>query len=438
MNRTTPPIIRFALSALLIAVPLAAQTEDLRSSEAKVRAKAADKIGDRGAKNEGDPMVFCQALGEVVDDPARKVREEVVIALIKVGTQHCIEPLQKAAKDASPEIQSMAVDGLVDFYFPGYVKFGWINSVKSFGSSLKKRFAQPEPIAVQPYVEVPSDVIRSIAPLITGGSSTESRANAARAAGILRGDEATPELKEALKSKNSMIIREAVPALEKIGDPSAGPEMVFLLRDLDKRVQRAVAEAVGQLRTREAVEELVNLAKGSPDKDVRRAALTALAKIPDNGQEKLFLLSLEDKDDELRAAAAEGIGRAGNPTDLKTVQDAFAAEKNSSARLSLAFAAVHLGDRNMLTYIVDSLDSNFHKGEARAFLIELARDPKVLPELYTPLTSGTRDQKIELADVIALSGTRESLPYLDRLTQDTDSRVAEAAVVAIKNLQARL
>ncbi|MCB1018902.1 MAG: HEAT repeat domain-containing protein, partial [Acidobacteria bacterium] len=193
-----------------------------------------------------------------------------------------------------------------------------------------------------------------------------------------------------------------------------------------------------QLRVREAVEDLNTMVRGDKDKDVQRAALTAMAKIPDNGQDKVFLLYLRDKDDKLRAAAAEGLGRSGNPSDVKTLQEAFAIEKDESVRLSLAFGAVSLGDTNMLSYLVDGLDSKFHRLEARPFLTELARDPQVLPELYTPLTSGTEQQKIELAYVISRSGTRESEPYLERLTKDTNPKVAAAALSELNNLRARL
>jgi HEAT repeat protein len=104
----------------------------------------------------------------------------------------------------------------------------------------------------------------------------------------------------------------------------------------------------------------------------------------------------------------------------------------------MAFAAIQLGDLNSLSYLIDGLNSSIHRGEARPFLIELARKPEVLAKLYDPLTTGTIDQKRELATVMAWSGTRESLPYLERLSQDANTQVAQAAIQAMKNLQARL
>ncbi len=430
------------IASVFILIPLlggvaAAQVEDLSSSNPKVRRKAVKSLGDKGEKRQTEPAILCESVGKVTSDPDPDVRMEAVVALTKTNALECLEPLMAATKDASPEIQSQAVDGLVNFYVPGYVKFGLLSSVKAAASNLKNRLRTPEPTLVENYVNVKPEVVRAIAPLITGGTSIESRANAARAVGILRGRSAIPELKEALQSRREPVVIESLRAVEKIADISVGPDLVFLLRDPSADVQIAASMTTGQLRVREAVPDLVNLVRSS-NKDVSRAAMTALAKIPENGEDKLFLLYLRDKDEQMRAAAAEGLGRSGKPGDLKVVQDAFAEEKKETARLSMAFAAVHLGDVSMLQYLVDGLNNSFRRLEARPFLVELARDPKNLAELYTPLTSGTRDQKIHLAHVIARSGTEESVEHMKRLTMDGDSRVAEAAIVELKNLQARL
>lgn len=429
--------ILWLFSAFVCALPLTAQVEDLDSTDPKVREKAVESLGDKGQKAQAPPDTVCGALMKTVADPVKEIRQDTIVAAIKTGSSHCQEVLRRATRDADPDVQSLAVDGIVNFYQPGYVKFGWLNSVKEFGSDLKKRFKDPEPLVVPLSVSASDADIDAVAAKIAGGSSMESRANAARAAGILRANRAIPQLLEGAQSADKEVAVESIRALNKIRDVSVGPKMTHLLSSGDQDVQIEAAAALGNLRTKEAVPGLEQLVR-SGKKDVKRAALTALAKIPDNGQEKLFLLYLNDKDEDLRAAAAEGIGRGGNADDLKTIQDTFAQEKKETARLSMAFAAVHLGDLDKLPYLVDGLNSTFRRLEARAFLEELAREPKVLSELYTPLASGTRDQKIHLAYVVAMSGTRESESHLERLTRDADSRVAEAAIQALKSLQARL
>jgi HEAT repeat protein len=409
-----------------------AQVEDLAHQEPKRRSRAARELGETKDRR------FIPELAKLLKDPVIDVRMEAVSAITEIGTQDSLEPLMAATRDASPEMQAAAVDGLVNFYYYGYVKRGWLNSVKDFGRDVKSRFSRPEPVIIDPYVQVNPEVVNTIGRVIVGGSSMESRANAARAAGILRGKGAVPQLQEALLSKNTVLILEAVNSLKKIGDTSAGPSMVFLLRDLDDEVKLAVIKAIGQLQVSEAIPELVGLVKTSDEKEIRRESLIALAKLPNNGQQELFRLYLRDRDSGIRAAAAEGVGRNGDAGDLKLISEAFAREKNESARLSMAFASVHLGDLNNLTYLIDALNSSVHRGEARPFLIELARKPDVLSKLYEPLTTGTIDQKRELATVISWSGTRESLPYLEKLSQDSNDQVAQAAILAMRNLQARL
>jgi HEAT repeat protein len=428
------PTFLTVVVALLTFSPTAAQAqvEDLGHSEPKRRIRAAKQLANANEAR------FIPELAKLLKDPVIDVRLEAVSSITQIGTQDSLEPLIGATRDASPEMQVAAVDGLVNFYQYGYVRTGWFSSVKDFAGNIKSRFSRPEPVIIDPYVLVNADVINAIGRVIVGGSSMESRANAARAAGILRGKGAVPQLQEALLSKNTMVILEAVHSLKKIGDTSAGPAMVFLLRDLDDDVKLSVTQAMGQLQVNEAIPELVGMVKTSDDKKIRREALIALAKLPNNGQQELFRLYLRDRDNGIRAAAAEGTGRVGDAADLKLITEAFAREKNESARLSMAFAAIQLGDLNSLSYLIDGLNSSIHRGEARPFLIELARKPEVLAKLYDPLTTGTIDQKRELATVMAWSGTRESLPYLERLSQDANTQVAQAAIQAMKNLQARL
>ncbi len=416
----------------LLSAGLPAQVEELKHSNPKRRMKAAQKLGGLG-----DPQ-HIPALRELLKDPVADVRATAVDSIVRVGTHHSLDPLKEATRDSVPGVQIMAVDGLVNFYKIGYVRKGFKASLKNFRRDVRNRFAEPSEVIIEPYLDVSPDVIKAIARVIDGGSSMESRANAARAAGVLRGKDALPELKEALRSKDTILILESVRAIEKIGDLKAGQSLTFLLHDLDEKVHLAVVKAMGQLAVKESIPELVGLIRTSSEKKIRRQALIALAKMPDSGQRSIFLRYLRDKDHQVRAAAAEGIGRTGEKQDLKTILDAFAKERSESTRLSMAFAAVYLGDMSYVRYLVDGLNSLFHRGEARPFLVELSRKPEVLSELYDPLANGTKDQKKELSDVISVSGNRESLPHLEKLTHDADSKVAQAAIRAMRNLQARL
>jgi hypothetical protein len=90
-----------------------------------------------------------------------------------------------------------------------------------------------------------------------------------------------------------------------------------------------------------------------------------------------------------------------------------------------------------LQYLVDTLNSAAYHGVAFPFLVELARDPAVRKSLYTPLLQGTRDEKINLARVMARSGDASDAPQLEKLSHDADPEAAQEGLRALRNLQAR-
>jgi uncharacterized protein YceH (UPF0502 family) len=86
---------------------------------------------------------------------------------------------------------------------------------------------------------------------------------------------------------------------------------------------------------------------------------------------------------------------------------------------------------------VNTLNSAAYHGVAFPFLVELARDPAVRKSLYAPLLQGTRDEKINLARVMARSGNAGDAPQLEKLSHDPDPEVAQEGLRALRNLQAR-
>ncbi len=423
-------------SVVLVAIAASAQEPweaGLSDPKARVRARAVRSLGE---SEEG--FRHLTRLAPLLDDGSEEVRATVVATLIKVRTVDAQQLLIRATSDLSPRVQSLAVDGLVDFYLPNYVKLGVLSSISAFGASLKGRFSKPSPLTVSEYIKVNPETLGAIGAVLRAGRSDEARANAARAVGVLLGREALDDLLAGVRSRNSMIILESVLAIKKLQVISAGPEIVFLLDDPDPEIRKAVIQAVGQLRTREAVPGLVEVVNGVHKVRVRVQALIALAKIPDNGQRELFLRYLVDQDKGMRAAAAEGVGRVGDPGDARLIEHHFQMEKAGSTRLSLAFAAACLGNFVRLNDLVEGLNSKVHRLEARPFLVELSRQEEVLKRLYVPLSTGTVAQRRHLAFVLSQSGNEASLPHLENLTNDTNGAVASAAIEALRVLRSRL
>jgi HEAT repeat protein len=431
MSRRSFPI--FA-PVLLIGLVLAAQ--DPNSPDAGDRRRAARDLVRSGA--DGIPKLV-----PLLSDPDLAVRIEAVKALVEVDTLHSLDPLIGATRDKDPEIQIRATDGLVNFYLPGYVRSGLSSTLRRAGDRVISRFTDLNEQIVDLYVEVRPEVIEALGLMARSGSSMESRANAARALGILRGRAAVPDLLEAVRSKDSQLMYECLVAFQKIRDRSAGPRLTSLVRDLDRRVQLAAIQAAGLLYNLEALPSLRELMRRSVDKQVLRAALASIAMLSDPASHDLLFTYLPDRDAELRESAAEGLGRLKNPADLPLLEKAFDREGDASARVSLAFALVMHGRRELsefspLQYLVNTLNSATRAGEARPLLTEAARDPQVRRTLAATLKDATKAEKKELAWVLADGGGEEDIPVLEALSRDADAGVADEVIRALRTIKARL
>ncbi|HKD09415.1 MAG TPA: HEAT repeat domain-containing protein [Bryobacteraceae bacterium] len=370
-------------------------------------------------------------------------RVEAVKQLIALGGRDIIDPLIRATRDNDPEVQIRATDGLVNYYLPGYVKQGMTSSLVRAGSSIRAKFSDTNDQVIPDYIIVNPDVIVALGQLARGGSSLDSRANACRAVGILRGDAALPDLLEALRTKDNRVMYEALIALQKIRNPSAGPRVAYLVRDLDDKVQSAAIETVGILRAADALPALRDIVKSPRNSKAERSALNAIALMPEPVDHSLFRGYLTSKDDKLRAAAAEGLGRLNDPSDKSLLEQTWKEEGKIAPRLASAFALVNEGDLSVgeeapLRYLIDTLNSSAYKDVASAYLVEAARNANVRSALYAPMAQGTRDEKIGLSRVFAASGDGASIPYLEKLSRDQDSEVAQEGLRALRSLRARL
>ena len=422
-----------ALAAFAV-LPIFAQ--DPSPGEAKARAKSAKDYGKQGS-------VAIPKLVPMLSDPELSVRVEVVKALVEAGSQHSLDPLVQATKDNDAEIQIRATDGLVNFYLPGYVQTALSASLKRSGTRVTGRFSGTNDQIIPGYIEVRPEIVEALGKLASGGMSMEVRANAARAIGVLRGRKAIPYLLDALRTKDDQVLYESLIALQKIGDASAGPGVAFLLRDLNEKVQLTAIETTGLLLNREALPQLRQALDRARNDKVRRAALSSIAMMPDNGNHELYVSYFREKDDGLRAAAAEGLARMRRPEDAPMLEKAFNEERKMNPRLSLAFALVMTGKHDLTTfsplqYLINTLNSKAYKGVARPFLLEAARDLGARKAVYTALKRGTKDEKIQLSRILAESGDKETVAELEPLTRDVDTDVAQEALRALRSLKARL
>ncbi len=364
-------------------------------------------------------------------DQDRVVRNEAVKAIVKLGGSASLSPLIDATRDSDPEVRARATDGIVNAYLPGYVSgyftHAAVKQVKSWWFSTRNDSIIDEDVNVRP------DAAQAIIDEVNTGDEMPVRANAALAAGVLRLKAALPALLQAVRAKDNDLIFESLVALQKIHDPSAGPSVSFLVRDLDERIQMTALQTVGVLSTREAAPDVRYAVENARSVKIRRAALSALAMLAMPEDRPIFKQYVMNGDPELRTAALEGLGRVREPEDTPTLQASYD-EANADWRIHLgaAFALVNEGDVSTedfspLLYLVENLNSHARDDSADAYLKELIHREDVRQNIVKTLPEATRAQKIALCWIFAYSRSPDLLPTLNQLGNDADVQVSTSA-----------
>jgi HEAT repeat protein len=403
---------------------LSAQDDVYQTKKQKV-----SSIRDAG-KRDSQAIPF---LVKFLKDSDVDVRDEAVKAIVNIGMQHSLEPLVQATHDNNPDVQMRAVDGLVNFYLPGYVTTGGVTrTFTRVSKRIKDRFSSRNDDVIGAAVTVRPDIIAVLADLIGGSASMDGRTDAARAAGILRGRAALPALEKALQSKNTPLIFESLVAIQKIGDTSAGPSVAFLANDFDAQVQSTAIETLGILHTTSAAPQIRQVVNRPRSDRVHRAALEALSMLAQPEDRSVFLGYRNDKDADLRMSALEGLGRIRDPQDYPMIEAAYNGEKDLKPRLAAAFGLVNEGkvevaEYSPLRYLINNLNVSKGNSTAVAYLQELSRRGDVRKALLPVLSTGTKEEKLGLIRALGPNADPETVEALQALTKDPNPDVSIAA-----------
>jgi HEAT repeat protein len=383
-------------------------------------------------------------LAKSLSDPNPDIRLEAVRAIVKIGSERSLDPLVEATHDNDPDVEILATNGIVNFYLPGYVSSGLLSHPLSRGvKQFKALFAVRNRQEIAPEITVRPNIREAIAVQVEHAPSVDARANAARAAGILHDGAAVPALGEALRSREKELILESLYAMQKIGDPAAGPSAGFLLHDLDDKVELAALETVGVLRSTASEADVRQVFDNARNEKVRRAALEALAVFGTPGDRTLFQQHAADSDAVMRAAALEGLGRLREPEDTPLLDAAYN-EKDIDWRVHLAAAFALVSEGKMdasefspLQYLVENLDQVNRDSTAQAYLTELCRRDDVRKGVYTLLPQASVAQKVALCNILAASHAPDVIPVLTDLAKDANPDLSLAASKSLRIAQAR-
>jgi HEAT repeat protein len=215
-------------------------------------------------------------------------------------------------------------------------------------------------------------------------------------------------------------------------DQLVGDAVITTLNDADRTVRVASMQTLGAMRYERAVQGLTDLFQHFGKGELAEASLDAIAHIGHPSSSPLLSSQLTNKSAAIRGIAMEGLGRTGDRIKAVEIDAALKNERSEAVKLAGSFAAVLLA-RAPIAPIGDALTNARLHDQARAYLLELARGRTTM---FTRYAQDPDEQvRIDVADILGLSGDPAALPMLDPLARDANPQVAGAAARAIARLR---
>ena len=411
---------------------------DLKHPDNDRRKRAATALGQSKVRRAVPELI------ELTEDRDASLRLAAAKALVRINDTRALKAHIRMTQDPKKEIQEKAIEGLIKIYVADE-EGGFISGVKKLAGAVNPLNDDYNPLLVESYVPVSQDAKDALAEMLFS-PETGIRKDAAVALGILRAHSALSPIQHALSLEpNDGVKVELIRAIYKIGDPSAGTEVIPLVRDPDKKVHDEAIFTLGRLRVREALPLLKELYESgvkerkkilgfvpvSGKDDLQKKLLEALAYIGDPSCRDLFLSALEDSRDSYRLLAAEGLGRIGDSSDVVQVAEQYLREKSGKVKLGMSFALYHLGREEHLIEVVNSSD----KDQAYHYLLEL--NASEIRGLYSYLHIVEHPIRLRLLDIIGLRGDSSAVPVIEDLMKSTNPELLSAANLAMRRIQGR-
>jgi HEAT repeat protein len=440
------------------AVPALIQA--LGDSDSAVRRAAAEALGAIG-----DPQAV-PALIQALGDRGSDVRRAAAEALGAIGDPQAVPPLsvwahagEDAARDALQTLGHPMLD-LPQAVAQVVAQGAWGVLIRALTCT------QVREVVVGLGAPAVPALIQAL-----GDWSENVRRAAAEALGKLGDPQAVPPLIQALGDRSENVRRAAAEALGKLGDPQAVPALIEALGDWgdlwSENVRRAAAEALGKLGDPQAVPPLSVWAHAGEDA-ARNALQTlghpmldlpqAVAQVVAQGAWGVLIRALTctqvrevvvglgapavpaliqalgDSDWDVRRAAAEALGKLGDPQAVPALIGALGEWGDlwsENVRRAAAEALGKLGDPQAVPALIQALgDSDWDVRRAAAEALAKIGTPAV-PALIQALGDSDWDVRRAAAEALGAIGDPQAIPALIQALGDSGWDVRRAAAEAL-------
>jgi HEAT repeat protein len=372
-------------------------------------------------------------------NPDAKVRMSAVRLLREAQYPEAVVPMAPLVNDPVNEVQFEAIAAELSFFMvekvPERRKVGFLIELRSSGGA--PGAFDLGPLAVWPK-PAPPQVIEALLKAVDD-ETAKVRLEAVHAIGVIGARSLTPESEAALVKTldhyDPGVRAAAARVVGRLEVKAAGDLLIKAVNDSSRDVRYAAMRALGEIREARAVEALTDQLAYYGKGEGAWSAAEALARIAHPSSVPVFARLLTHKDPMLRRAAAEGLGRTGDTSQLSTLQAGAGNDFAATTRAAMAFALHKLG-HHYVTRLVDFLTHDELALQVQDYLLELG--PEIEAQLLPRLQEPDEAIRARVAEVLGAIGSDASLaPLRGLLARDKDRDTAEAAERALERIKMR-
>ena len=267
------------------------------------------------------------------------------------------------------------------------------------------------------------------------------RKTAADKLGRIKDPRAVEPLIVALKDDRDPTVRtSAAEALGTIGTPAVEP-LIAALKNKDAEVRWRVVESLGKIKDPNAVEPLIAALRGDRDERVRREAAEALADIRDPRAVEPLIAALKDREWDVRANSARGLGWGDDPRAFEALLVALTADKDPGVRISAAEALGETRDPRAIEPLIGAMKNDFElplslndlMGSSVAESLSEIGAPAVEPLIATLQSAGPNSRLYAALALCKIRDPRAIEPMIVAL-KDSDTKIQMQAALALASI----
>ena len=370
-------------------------------------------------------------------NPDPDIRMQALQLLRESRYVEAIAPIAPLVNDPVDAIQLAAIETELSFYTLREVsgkKMVFIVEVRNSGSA-ESAFASG-PLGTWPR-PVPPELLTHLFSAVDD-ENPKVRTQAMYTIGTIArsplADDHVEALIRALDHYDPAIRRASALVAGRLRVTRAGDILIKTVNDSQEPVRFAAMRALGEVGELTAVVALTQQLDHYRKGEGAWSAIDALARIGHASSIPLFTGRLTDRDQYIRRAAVEGLGRAGAKEQIPTLESVVSKDGSEMVRAAAAFALHKLG-HDAVAHLAATLSSDRLAAQVAGYFIELG--PSVVPSLAPHLKDPNAAVRGNVALVIGALGSPPDIRNLEPLLQDRNRDVVRAAQSAIERIKLR-